>query len=134
MIGKRKKQAALFDVGNVFDLELDPGSFHAQLAVAGPSIFPDDAFEDLYCWTSGRPSIPPSQMALLVLLQYHAGVSDQEAIDRSAYDLRWAAVLRRSAGTPLCARTTLVLFRARLALHDASERLFDRALQHAKEQ
>lgn len=134
MIGKRKKQAALFDVGNVFDLELDPGSFHAQLAVAGPRIFPDDAFDDLYCLTNGRPSVPPSQMALLVLLQYHAGVSDQEAVDRSAYDLRWAAALRRTAGTPLCVRTTLVLFRARLALHDASERLFDRALQHAKEQ
>lgn len=134
MIGKRKKQAALFDVGNVFDLELDPGSFHAQLALAGPQVFPDDAFDDLYCGTNGRPSVPPAQMALLVLLPYHAGVSDQEAIDRSAYDLRWAAVLRRTAGTPLCARTTLVLFRARLALHGASERLFARALQHAKEE
>lgn len=132
MVGKRKKQAALFDVGNVFDLELDPASFHAQLALAGPSLFPADAFDDLYNDRLGRPSIPPAEIALLLLLQYQAGVSDQEAVDRSAFDLRWCAVLRRPAGKPLCARTTLILFRSRLALHDASDRLFDRTLQHAK--
>jgi hypothetical protein len=133
MVGKRKRQAALFDVGNVFDLELDPASFHAQLALAGPSLFPADAFDDLYNDRLGRPSIPPAEIALLLLLQYQAGVSDQEAVDRSAFDLRWCAVLRRPAGKPLCARTTLILFRSRLALHDASDRLFDRSLQHAKE-
>lgn len=133
MIGKRKRQAALFDVGNVFDLELDPESFHAQLAHAGPQLFPAGVFDDLYCPSNGRPSVPPAELALLILLQYHAGVGDQEAVERSAFDLRWAAVLRRPAGTRLCARTTLVLFRARLALHDASERVFDRALQHAQE-
>ncbi|MGV3724039.1 MAG: transposase, partial [Actinomycetota bacterium] len=132
MIGKRKKQAALFDVGNVFDLELDPASFHAQLALAGPALFPAGTFDDLYHDHLGRPSIPPAEIALLLLLQYHAGVSDQEAVERSAFDLRWCAVLRRPAGKPLCARTTLLLFRARLALHDASDRLFDRTLQHAK--
>ncbi|PZN07743.1 MAG: IS5/IS1182 family transposase [Bacillota bacterium] len=133
MQGKRKKQAALFDVGNVFDLELDPGSFHAQLALAGPALFPETAFADLYSDRLGRPSVPPSELALLLLLQYHAGVSDQEAVERSAYDLRWCAVLRRPAGKPLCARTTLILFRARLALHEASDRLFDRTLQYARE-
>jgi hypothetical protein len=132
VVGKRKKQAVLFDVGNVFDLELDPQSFYAQLALAGPELFPEAAFDDLYSPTCGRPSVPPAQMALLVLLQTYERLSDQEAIDHSAFDLRWAAVLRRAAGTRLCARTTLLLFRARLALHDASERLFDQALRHAK--
>lgn len=33
MIGKRKAQAELFDVGNVFPYVLRPGTFHAQLAV-----------------------------------------------------------------------------------------------------
>jgi hypothetical protein len=132
VIGKRKKQAALFDVGNVFDLELDPGSFHAQLALAGPALFPEDAFVDLYSNRIGRPSVPPAELALLLLLQYHARVSDQEAVERSAFDLRWCAVLRRPAGKPLCARTTLILFRTRLALHDASDRLFDRTLQYAQ--
>ena len=133
MIGKRKKQAALFDVGNVFDLELDPRSFQAQLALAGPALFPEDAFADLYADRIGRPSVPPAELALLLLLQYHARVSDEEAIERSAYDLRWCAVLRRPAGTPLCARTTLILFRTRLALHNAADRLLDRTLQHAQE-
>ena len=132
MVGKRKPQRELFDVGNVFPLELPPGSFHAQLAAVAPTLFQDADFADLYR-EGGRPSVPPSQLALLLLLQYQAGVSDEEAVARSAYDLRWAAVLGRSAGEPLCARTTLLLFRSRLVLHGAMERLFDRSLQHARE-
>jgi hypothetical protein len=34
MIGKRSSQADLFDIGNVYDLKLNPRSFHAQLAHA----------------------------------------------------------------------------------------------------
>lgn len=132
MLGKRKKQPLLFDVGNVYDLELDPSSFYAQLAAAAPQLFTDELFADLYSAELGRPSYPPSEMALLMLLQYHAGVCDEEAVERSAFDLRWAAVLRRHAGKPLCARTTLVFFRARLALNNAAERVFDRALEQAR--
>ena len=133
MLGKRKKQRDLFDVGNVFPLELPPHTFHAQLAKVAPTLFPDADFADLYSPERGRPSVPPSQLALLMLLQYQACVSDEEAVARSAYDLRWAAVLGRFAGQPLCARTTLVLFRARLVLNEAMERLFDRSVQHARD-
>lgn len=132
MLGKRKPQRELFDVGNVFPLELPTGSFHAQLAAVAPTLFQDADFADLYKAERGRPSVPPSRLALLLLLQYQAGVSDEEAVARSAYDLRWAAVLGRPAGQPLCARTTLLLFRSRLVLNGAMERLFDRSLQHAR--
>jgi hypothetical protein len=39
---------------------------------------------------------------LLLLLQQQAGCSDEEAVERSGFDLRWAAVLGRLAGAPLC--------------------------------
>lgn len=133
MLGKARRRPALFDVGNVFDLELPPDSFHAQLAQAEDLICESD-FKDLYCEDNGRPSIPPTQMVLLMILQYHEGLSDREAVEHSAYDLRWAAVLRRPAGQRLCARSTLVEFRARLALRDGVDRIFDRVLQRAREQ
>lgn len=130
---KRRKQAMLFNPGTLVEYQLDPNSFHAQLAVHGRELFRDADFEDLYKHTGlGRPSIPPSQMAILMLLQYEAGVSDGEAVERSGCDLRWAAALERLPGPPLCARTTMILFRARLALHDAVERMFDRSLEHAR--
>jgi hypothetical protein len=125
MIGKAPKHPALFDVGNVFDLDLPPDSFHAQLAKAGGLVREAD-FADLYCPDNGRPSIPPTQLVLLMILQYHERLSDQEAVDHSAYDLRWAVALRRPAGQRLCARSTLVEFRARLALRDGVDRVFAR--------
>lgn len=132
MIGKRKVQRDLFDVGNVFALDLDPNSFHGQLAAASGRLFSDADFAAFYSDRTGRPSVPPSQLALLTLLQHEAGCSDQEAVDRSAYDLRWAAVLGQPAGSPLCAKSTFQLFRAHLILHDAVLTIFQKSIQEAR--
>lgn len=132
MIGKRPSQMPLFDVGNVFDLDLDPKSFQAQLAHAAPRLFKDDDFAAFYKEKMGRPSVPPSLLALTLLLQHEASVSDEEAIARTAYDLRWAAVLRKEAGSPLCAKSTLQLFRAHLVLHPEVGAIFAASLQEAK--
>ncbi len=132
MIGKRSKQMPLFDVGNVFDVKLQPNSFHAQLAVAAPRLFKDEDFAAIYKEKQGRPSVPPSLLALVTLLQHEAGVSDEEAIERTAYDLRWAAVLRKEAGQPLCAKSTLQLFRAHLVLHTEVNTIFLASIKEAK--
>lgn len=132
MIGKRPAQKPLFDVGNVFDLKLDPKSFHAQLALAAPRLFKDEDFAVFYKDKQGRPSVPPSLLALTTLLQHEAGVSDEEAINRTAYDLRWVAVLGREAGQPLCAKSTFQLFRAHLVLHPEVKTIFETSLKEAK--
>jgi hypothetical protein len=132
MMGKRNAQRELFDVGNVYLLELEPGSFHGQLAQAAPRLFGDDEFAAFYDRRTGRPSVPPSQLALLTLLQHEAGVSDAEAVARSAYDLRWAAVLGRAAGTPLCAKSTFQEFRAHLVLHDEVRLIFQQSIREAR--
>jgi hypothetical protein len=122
----------LFDVGNVFDLNLDPKSFAAQLANAAPRLFKDEDFAVFYQDKRGRPSVPPSLLALTLLLQHEADVSDEEAIQRTAYDLRWCAVLRKEAGQPLCAKSTLQLFRSHLLLHPQVGAIFAASLQEAK--
>ena len=133
MLGKHAPQTSLYDVGNVFPLKLPPRSFHGQLANAAErKIFKDADFEKLYCANNGRPSTPPSQLAFLVILQGHAGVSDAEAIERSAYDLRWCAVLRKPGGEQLCAKSTLCIFRAQLLLHDKIRAVFKASLHEAK--
>jgi hypothetical protein len=132
MIGKRKSQQALFDVGNVFDLSLPASSYHAQLAQAAPYLFKDDDFAAFYSSRMGRPSVPPSQLALLVILQSHANCSSEEAIARSAYDARWAAVLRRPLGEPLCARSTLEVFLAHLEIHQGARQILASSLAEAR--
>src|SRR5882757_8316315 len=132
MIGKRPTQMPLFEVGNVFDLKLDPGSFHAQLAKAAPRLFSDEDFAAFYKDKMGRPSVAPSLLALATLLQHEAGISDEEAIARTAYDLRWCAVLRKEAGQPLCAKSTFQLFRAHLILHPQVQAIFAASLAEAR--
>lgn len=132
MIGKRKAQTNLFDVGALDAVRLEPGSFYAQLAAAGPDLLPDSAFASLYHATRGRFSVPPSQLARLLLLQAHSQVSDVEALERSAYDARWAVVLGTQLGQPLCAKSTLQLFRAQLVLREETRTLLKASLQEAR--
>src|SRR5215218_270293 len=132
MLGKRKAQRDLFDVGNVFPVALDPASFHGQLARAADRLFADEDFAAFYAEGVGRSSTPPSLLALMTLLQHESGCSDAEAIARSAFDLRWAAVLRKAAGEPLCAKSTFQLFRAHLVLHDGVRTLFEQSIAEAR--
>ena len=132
MIGKRTQQSQLFDVGNVYDLELPTSSFYSQLATAAPELFKDEDFKDFYSAELGRPSVPPSQLALLTVLKEHDQVSDEEAVARSAFDLRWAAVLRRHAGKQLCAKSTFQLFRTHLILHEKVQAIFVKSIEEAK--
>jgi transposase len=123
-----------FNVGTLVEYELPPDSFCGQLATYRTKLFKDEDFAFLYSASKvGRPCISPSQMATLLLLQYHFGVADGEAVERSACDLRWAAALGRMPGTPLCDRTTLVVFRGKLVLKNRLELIFDKAIQHARE-
>jgi hypothetical protein len=132
MIGKRTLQSQLFDVGNVFDLELPTSSFYSQLAAAAPALFKDEDFAVFYSAERGRPSVPPSQLALMLILKEHDQVSDEEAAARTAFDLRWAAVLRRHAGKPLCAKSTFQLFRTHLVVHDQIQTIFRKSIEEAK--
>lgn len=116
MMGKRKLEGTLFDVGNVFPYVLRKDSFHIQLAEAAPRLFRDEDFKLLYDEQRGRYSVPPSELALLLLLKAQANCSEAEAIERSACDLRWCAVLRKPAGEPLCVKSTFQTFRASLVV------------------
>jgi hypothetical protein len=84
---------------------------------AAPRLFGDGECAALYADKIGRPSVPPSELALVVLMQHETGVADTEAVERTGVDLRWASVPRRGAGEPLCAKSTLQLFRNQLVLH-----------------
>jgi hypothetical protein len=132
MLGKRKVQRELFDVGNVFPVALDPTSFHGQLATAADRLFRDEDFARFYAEGVGRASTPPALLALMTLMQHESGCSDAEAVARTAFDLRWAAVLRRAAGPPLCVKSTFQLFRAHLILHDTVRQVFEQSIAEAR--
>ena len=133
MYGEFKPQLGLHDVGSFFNLKLPQTSFYGQLAASRGRLFKDEDFKELYKEANnGRPSVPPSQLALVVLMQARDGLSDAETIERTAFDLRWCAVLQRGAGEQLCAKSTLQVFRAHLVLNDTAKGIFKKSVDEAK--
>jgi hypothetical protein len=116
MLASQSAQVGLFDAAMVMG-PLPEGSFYALLAEHGDRIVRDEDFAECYSSTMGRPSIPPSQLAKVLLLQHRTGVSDEQAMECVGWDLRWKVAL----GLPIDHRgwhpTSLTKFRARLLLH-----------------
>ena len=107
---------------------LPAGSVYRFLARERARLFPPELFVDLFQAT-GRRSVPPSILAVVMVLQRLEGLSDREAADRFAFDVRWryaAGVADAVAGeeTASFAHTVLVDFRARLRRSQDPDRIF----------
>jgi hypothetical protein len=107
---------------------LPEGSVYRFLARERARLFPPELFADLFQVT-GRRSVPPSILAVVMVLQRLEGLSDREAADRFAFDVRWryaAGVADAVAGeeTASFAHTVLVDFRARLRASTDPDRIF----------
>lgn len=112
---------------------VDPESFYGLLAEHGHRIVRDQDFAPCYSENRGRPSIPPSHLAKILLLAYREGASDEQAMERVRFDLRWKVAL----GLPLDHSgyhpTSLVRFRARLLLHGLERLALERSVALAAE-
>ena len=107
---------------------LPEGSVYRFLARERGRLFPPELFADLFQPT-GRRSVPPSILAVVMVLQRLEGLSDREAADRFAFDVRWryaAGVADAVAGeeTASFAHTVLVDLRARLRASADPDRIF----------
>ena len=123
-LGRAERQGRL---GNVAvarcEAELPERSIYRLLHQERDRLFPDELFADLYV-KHGRRSIPPSILAVVMVLQRLEGCSDREAVDRFAYDLRWRYAAGVDDETPGFAHTVLVELRARLRSSQDPDRIF----------
>ena len=126
-------QVGLFDAAELFGARLREGSVFALLRDHGGRLVRDADFAECYSSDRGRPSIPPSLLAKLLLLQHHAGLSDEGAMDAVCFDLRWKAALGLPVDHQGFHPTTLVRFRARLLLHGKARLVLERTLALAVE-
>ena len=104
-----------------------------MLAEHGEQIVRDEDFAECYSAYHGRPSIPPSLLAKILLLAFREGLSDQRAMDAVRFDLRWKVALDLPIDHPGFHPTSLVHFRARLLLHGKERLVFERSLELAGE-
>jgi hypothetical protein len=123
-LGLAERQGRL---GNVAvqrcEAELPERSIYRLLHAERDRLFADELFADLYV-QHGRRSVPPSILAVVMVLQRLEGASDREAVDRFCYDLRWRYAAGVDDETPGFAHTVLVELRARLRASADPDRVF----------
>src|SRR5664279_738819 len=125
-IGSADRQARFDDCALLLGDELKAGSVYRLLAEHGDRLFGVDYFVDLFTRSRlGRPTVAARVVATVMLLQAHEGLSDREACDRLAYDLRWKAAAGIAVGSGSFHPTVLVGMRNRLRASDRPRRLFE---------
>ena len=97
-LGRGDRQTRFDDAGLLLGERLRVGGVYGLLAEHGDRLFGDEYFADLFARSRlGRPTVPARTIATVMLLQAFEGLSDREACDRLAFDLRWKA----AAGLPV---------------------------------
>jgi hypothetical protein len=97
----------------------------AFLAGCRQDVFPDGEFEDLFPSGKGRPSIPASVMASILVLQTLHDYSDRETAEAARCDLRWKVATGMALDDPGFDASTLVYWRRRLVNSQRPHRIND---------
>jgi transposase len=127
MLGHRNPQRSLFEA-QAWPNRVPADSFYARLGAVIEQLFTDDDLAEMYCLDNGRPSLPPSLMSGILLLQFYDDVSDAEAIARLNFDLRWKVALTLDLDCDPPHSSSLSVFRGRLLEHGQERYAFDRLL------
>ena len=125
MQGTEKPDRELLDALVLCGHLVGEGSVYRFLAEHRRRLFPDEMFEDLFASGRGRPSVPGSVIAVVMVLQALECCSDREAVGRLRCDVRWKAAAGLGIGDEGFDASVLVLWRARLRASACPERIFD---------
>lgn len=131
-LGVTPKHEDLFESGRQYcEARLAETSIYRLLHEQGDGLFADESFADLFQHV-GRRSVPPRIVATIMVLQRIEGLSDREAVDRLAFDLRWKYASGVGVDYPSFVHTVLVDMRERLRVSQRPNRIFEVVLQMAK--
>ena len=128
MLGRRDPQQSLFSAQNL-PHRVPGDSFYGRMAAVSSVLFSDDDLKGMYDPANGRPSLPPSLLSGVLLLQFHDDVSDDEAVQRLQFDLRWQVALGLPTDFAGFDPSSLTYFRQRLIEHQQERYAFDRFIK-----
>src|SRR5574341_827825 len=131
MLGRRHPQRSLFEAP-VWPHAIPSDSFYARMGAVSEILFRDEDLADMYCLDNGRPSLPPSLLSGVTLLQFYDNVSDEEAVERTRFDLRWKVALHLPLDFAGFDPSCLSYFRKRLIEHGQERYAFDRLIAVAR--
>lgn len=131
-----RQPSVLNDMDCFCDEALGENSIYALLHRERDRLFSDEMFADLFS-EKGRRSVPPSVVAVVMVLQRLGGLSDREAVERYSFDARWRYAAGVGSydcgGWTSFAHTVLVDFRARLERSTDKRRIFNATVSAASQ-
>ncbi len=102
------------------------GSMFAFLAARRAEVFPDAGYADLFAPPGvGRPSLPATRMAAVLVLQVLHDYSDREAAEAARFDVRWKVAAGVPLDDPGFDPSSLVYWRNRIARSARPDRIND---------
>lgn len=128
MLGRRKPQRSFFEA-QCWPHQVPADSFYGRMSAVNDELFHDDDLAGMYCEDNGRPSLPPSFMSGATLLQFYDDVSDEEAVDRLRYDLRWKVALNLPLDFVPPHPSSFCVYRRRLLEHGQERYAFNRFIR-----
>ena len=132
MQGTEKPDRELLDALGLCGALVREGSVYRFLAEHRLRLFGDGLFADLF-GGRGRPSVPGSVIAVVMVLQALEGCSDREAVERLRCDVRWKAAAGLGIDDEGFDASVLTLWRQRLRASEHPERIFDAVREVAAE-
>jgi hypothetical protein len=133
MQGVERVDRELLDAEALVGHLVAEGSIFAFLAAHRQDLFGDKEFEDLFPSGRGRPSIPASVMASILVLQTLHDLSDRETSEAARCDLRWKVATGMALDHNGFDPSTLVYWRRRLATSDRPHRINEAVRQVVEE-
>ncbi len=108
------------------------GSIYGRLAAVGDQLFACDDGKTSDASDDGRPGVPAPVLSGAFLLQLHDQVSDQEAVERILFDLRWKVALHLPLDYACFDCAQLGLYRRGLREGGQARRAFERFMSIAR--
>jgi IS5 family transposase len=118
----------LWDAAQVVGHLVSAGSMFGFLADHRAEVFPDEQYADLFS-VVGRPSLPATRMAAVMVLQALHGLSDRECAEAVRCDLRWKVACGLSLLDEGFDPSSLVYWRRRIAKSERPHRVNDAVRQ-----
>jgi len=128
MFKQRDRQRTIFE-SHCWPNRVPKDSFYARLSSVNDVLFRDGDLAAMYCPDNGRPCLPPALMCGVMLLQFFDNVSDEEAVSRLDFDMRWKVALNLPLDFEPPHPSSLSVFRSRLLAHGEERYAFNRLVE-----
>lgn len=134
MLKTKDAQMSFNDADYLCSRLIPEDSFYRKFRDIVAPLIQDKTFSDMYAIDNGRPSIPPSLLAMATILQFYRNLSDRQMERACMYDIEIKYALGLRIDERPFDHSSLHDFRSRLLEHGREKEVFDKILNKLVEQ